>query len=670
MADGKFSRPRSPKQEADMTQVFTPITETEDLLNTIDAQPDLPPTRETTVIPSPVEEFSIPDSVFEPDPQPERYDDTSEEEDVPQKSSHRGKIIAISLCSVALGVLICIIAALSIFMSSGEDDGLILNNVTAAGVNIGGMTREEAAAALHRATDLTFTIEDMVIQMPDKTICLSPADTGAKLDIDALIEDAYNYGRTGTKQEQEEARRKALYSNHTIALLPYLGLDQDYIRQVLDDYGSTFNSTFTQSSFQIQGDKPILTGEDLDPNADCQALIVYVGTPGRHLVIEKVFNDVLDAYSFNTFLVEAKESAPQEDPKPVDLDKIFKEHCSEPVDAVMDKKTYVVTAETYGYTFDLDRAKELLAEAKPGSSIGIPFEMVKPAVVSGDLSNLMYRDVLGSFETPTTSDENRNNNLRLACAAINGMVLEPGDTFDYNKALGERTEEAGYKAAGAYANGQTVSELGGGICQVSSTLYYCTLIADLEIVTRSPHSYVSGYMPMGMDAAVSWGGPEFRFRNNTNYPIRIEAAVEGDQVQIRLLGTDEKDYYIKMEYEVIGTKYPVTVYEEYPSDNPKGYWDGQVIQTAYTGYVVKTFKCKYDKQTDELISRDFVVTSNYNKRDQVIVKIVDGQTTEPTAPTDPSNEDAETDTPTVPPTEPTTPPETQPPAEDSEDVTT
>ena len=146
--------------------------------------------------------------------------------------------------------------------------------------------------------------------------------------------------------------------------------------------------------------------------------------------------------------------------------------------------------------------------------------------------------------------------------------------------------------------------------------------------------------------------------------------MEGDQVKIRLLGTDEKDYYIEMEYEVIGTKYPVTVYEEYPSDNPKGYWDGQVIQTAYTGYVVKTFKCKYDKQSGNLISRDFVVTSNYNKRDQVIVKIVDGQPTEPTTPTDPSNEDGETDTPTAPPTEPTTPPTTPPPAEDTEDTTT
>ena len=114
MADGKFSRPRSPKQEADMTQVFTPITETEDLLNTIDAQPDLPTAQTATaVIPSPVvEEFAIPDSMFEPEPQPERYGSTNEKEETPKKKSRRGLIIAISLCSVALGVLICIIAAL------------------------------------------------------------------------------------------------------------------------------------------------------------------------------------------------------------------------------------------------------------------------------------------------------------------------------------------------------------------------------------------------------------------------------------------------------------------------------------------------------------------------------------------------------------------------------
>ena len=657
MAKGKFSKPRFTDHNEDLTQAFTPISETEAMLHSIDSDQMLSDMVTDDFASDPLSEYSIPEQDY-PDPINPQYNDSEEDEDYDDEESIFAKhktLILVSICSAVLVLLVGIIVGVSMFLNAAEDDGLILNNVTVAGVNIGGMTKEQAAATIRGVTNNTYTIKDMVINMPDQTLVLSPKDTGARLDVEAAVNAAYRYGRTGTKQEQKEAREKSLYGNHTIALLPYLNLDLDYIQSVLDDYGNNFNSTYAPSSYEFQGTKPVLTGEDFDPDADCEALIIHVGSPGRNLDIEKIYNEVLDAYSFNRFVVDAQESAPQEHPDPIDLDEIYKEYCSEPIDAVMDEDTFEVTPETYGYSFNLARAKELLAEAEPGSSFGIPMMLVEPAVLSDDLSGKMYRDVLGSFETPTTDDENRNSNLKLACAAIDGMVLEPGDIFDYNVALGERTEEAGYKGAAAYADGQTVSQIGGGICQVSSTLYYCTLEADLKIIKRSPHSYVSNYMPMGMDAAVSWGGPEFIFQNNTNYPIRIDAEVKNDKVCIKLVGTDEKDYYIKMEYEIIGTRYPDTVYEEYEKDNPKGYWDGQVIQTAYTGYSVKTYKCKYNKETDELISREFDVTSVYKHRDQVIVKIVEPEPTPPeTTPTDPTDPPQET-TPVVP---------TAPPSED------
>ena len=166
---------------------------------------------------------------------------------------------------------------------------------------------------------------------------------------------------------------------------------------------------------------------------------------------------------------------------------------------------------------------------------------------------------------------------------------------------------------------------------MSSTLYYCTLVADLEIVQRSPHSYVSSYMPMGMDATVSWGGPHFSFKNSTNYPIRIEAKVEDGLVKIQLIGTDEKDYYVEMDYEVIGSQSPDTIYQEMYPDNADGYKDGQVITTAYKGYTVRTYKLKYDKQTKELIEKVEDRVSKYKKRDKVIAKIVP-YPTQPPAP--------------------------------------
>lgn len=569
----------------------------------------------------------------------------------PKKKGNSRKIALIAICSVAVVLVIGLIAGVLYFTGLGGDDHLILNNVTVAGVNLGGMTKKEAKTAIHRATDLTYTSENMVIHLPDTTLELSPANTGAKLDVDAAVDAAYKYGRTGTKAEREKARADALTSEHPIALLNYLNLDLEYIRGQLDDYGSRFNSDYAPSSVTAEGDKPELDAskEGFDPEAPCQTLIIEMGNPGRYIDIEKLYNQVLDAYSFNKFEVTAEMTKEEELPEEINLAALYEEYCSEPVDAEMDKETYEVTPEIYGYGFDLDAAQAMLEEAVYGDTIELQMEYILPEVMGEELSGMLFRDVLGYYETAHTGDKNRNNNLTLACAALNGLVLEPGETFDYNKALGKRTAENGYKAAAAYSGGLTVQELGGGICQVSSTLYYCTLVADLEIVDRSPHSYVSSYMPMGMDATVSWGGPEFKFKNNTDYPIRIEAEVSGGYVKVKLIGTDEKDYYVKMEYEVVNTVYPITETVEIPADdNPNGYKDGQVIATAYTGYTVKTYKCKYDKETDELISRDFDRTSTYKYRNKQIASIV-AATEPPTQP--PAETTPPTEAPTTPPTE-------------------
>ena len=535
------------------------------------------------------------------------------------------KVLLISLCSVAVVLLIAVIIGVWFFLGWPTDDGLILNNVTVAGINLGGMTKEQASDALHRATDSTFTRQDMVVELPDTNLSFSPAETGAQLDVDAVIQAAYDYGRKGTYEEREQAKESSLSQVHHIALLPYLTLDTELIHSKLEEYGKAFNSDFTESSAVMEGNAPILDSgaEGFDPEAPCQTLVLYLGTPGRKLDMEKVYNDVLDAYSFNKFLVTTQMEEEEKLPAPIDLQALYAEHHSDCTEAVMDPETYEVTHEIYGYTFDLENAGIIMEYAKYGDTIRIDMEYILPEDTYESLAGMLFRDVLGEFQTEHTKDEKRNNNLTLACAAINGLILDPGETFDFNVVVGKRTAEAGYQSADAYSSGKTVKTLGGGVCQVSSTIYYCCLVADLEIVSRSPHSYVSSYMPMGTDATVSWGGPEFRFKNNTNYPIRIETEVADGYVKAKLIGTDEKDYYIKMESEVIGTRSPTTVYEEIPIDNnPEGYKDGQTISTAYKGYTVQPYKCKYDKETKELISREEDQLSKYKHRDKVIAKLV------------------------------------------------
>ncbi|MBQ7254767.1 MAG: VanW family protein [Oscillospiraceae bacterium] len=225
-------------------------------------------------------------------------------------------------------------------------------------------------------------------------------------------------------------------------------------------------------------------------------------------------------------------------------------------------------------------------------------------------------EVLASYDSPHTAIAPRTNNLILACNAINGTVLEPGEVFSFNKIVGERTAEKGYKEATVYAEGG-VSEpaLGGGVCQVASTIYLCALNADLEIVERTEHMYAVTYVPLGMDATIYWGSLDFKFRNSTSHPLLIRASVSGGKVHVQLLGTKESQNTVKMRYTVLTTTPWQTVEQK---DNTKEAGYRSVSVTPYTGYTVQTYKDRYDA-SGKLISSEKCAFSTYRKRDQVVI---------------------------------------------------
>lgn len=321
-------------------------------------------------------------------------------------------------------------------------------------------------------------------------------------------------------------------------------------------------------------------------------------------------------------------------PEPLDMAVILEGTGVDPVDATMDEKTFEVQEGSYGYGLDPKVAQALVDAADYGTTLELPFTRIPPEVLSTDLSGILFRDVLGSYTATSGSDPDRDQNLAKACQSINGIVLMPGERFSYNQALGERTEANGYRPGASYAGSETVYTVGGGICQVSSALYYCTLLADLEIIDRDCHGFAPSYMRLGTDATVSWGTLDFVFRNSMNYPIRIEATASGGSVTVQVLGTDDRNYYVEIESELLETYSYKTTYKEMSADNKDGYKDGDVIVSPYTGYDVKTYRCKYNKETKELISKEYEATSNYRKRDAVICKIVGSSgNTETTAPT-------------------------------------
>jgi len=652
---GKFSKPRNsdwyqddilqpvPVSPAAVSEVSDPVAEEADFSA---------PSAEVSEVPSAPAEDSY-EEVTPDAPEAEDFFDTPEYTNPKRKksgfSSNRfTKVLLICLCSVLVVALVGGIGAFAYVSAVDPNDGKILNNVSVAGINIGNMTKAEAKAALKAATDNTYSTQPMVIKFPGGQIELAPGDTGAKLNVNAVIDAAYEYGRTGTKEEREQALAASMNAEHPIALLPYLNLNLDYIRQQLDAYAGSFHSIYEPSSVTLEGEMPILDANDENFKADapCQNLIINLGSPGRNVDANEAYKMVLDAYSFNKFLVDVRMGDAEQMPEPIDIEAVADLYITEPKDAIINSETYEVIMEVYGYGFDLDYAKMLMETSSYGDIISIPMSMIAPKVSGVTARDTYFRDILCEFKTEHTNNTKRNVNLDLASKAVNGTILDPGEEFDFNTVVGKRTSEKGYQYAPAYSSGKTVATLGGGICQVSSTIYYCCLIADLEIINRQPHSFVSSYMPLGTDATVSWGGPDFTFKNNTDYPIRIETWVADGYVHCKLLGTDTKSYYVEMETDVLYYTNYDEVTEVYPENNSEGYYDGEVIQTPYRGVAVQTYKLKYDKETKELISREEDQKSVYKKRDRIVVSIEKAKEPEPTPTPTPTPDPEPTPTPT------------------------
>lgn len=585
-----------------------------------------------------------------------------------QQIARNRKILIISICAAVLLILIGVIVLMIATMDTDEDDGRILSNVYAGGVNLGGMTVDEAKSALHLATDSTFARKDMVIRLPDDSIVLSPSDTGAKLDVDAVVDAAYSYGRTGSESDFAQAKKDAAATSHTIALLPYLNLDLPYIQGVIEDFCDSYSSVMTQPTAKLEGERPEFDPKNPDRSVEHQLLVITMGTPDYVLDVEDLYDRVLDAYSLNELSVSYEAPALTEPDLP-DAQALFNEFCTEAQDAVIDEVTFEVTPEVYGYGFDIDEVSQLIAQAEYGDVIEIELDFLLPHVTQDDLSGELFLDTLASYISinSASNSTSRNTNLKLSCEALDGYVIKDGEEFSFNELLGRLTAEKGYKKAPAIVNGEEVSTLGGGVSQTASALYYCALQADLEILERHNHTYAVSFVPLGFDANVEWGSKDLRFRNNTGNPLRICASASDGTVSIELVGTDSRSYTVELQSQIVAELTPETIYQTMAKDNILGYKDGDVLVEPITGYVIDTYMNRLDKTTGALLTTKSIDTAHYSKRDQQVVAIEPDTTiipdptvpvtpTDPTAPVDPTDPSVPADPdPTDPVEQPTEP---------------
>ena len=613
---GKFSLPRFPQEDLDATQEL----------------PQLPDEFE------PIGEDPIPDYDYhleeasQPEYQPEYSGEYDPEEELPEDFidvalrilkdlpgffvQHKTKFL-LGACALILVVLIGFIGSFA-FQTRDPYDEKILNNLVVVDVLVGGMTKDQAITTLNTNLASRYTTQPMIIQLGDETIRLEPSETGAKLNVQAAVEAAYAFGRTGSQADKEQDYQTSLSGNYVISALPYLELDKDFIRKTLEDFETACASELTQTTYTLEGEVSSLSTEVFNPAASGQTLVITLGTPQVDFDAETLYEKVLDAYSMGQFHLTESGPVTTQEPDPIDLDAIYEEFYLEPVAPTLDMTDFTAIPGSYGRDFDLAAAKLLLADAQPGDELRIPMTYPTP---EGDPTEVLYRDTLGTWSTSAPSDENWKQNMRLACKAINGVTLNPGETFSFNAVIGQPTEAQGYVAAPICGTPELGGNLGEGVCQVASTLYVAALLSELDVTSRTAHAIPMTNVERGLDADIQWGSADLIFRNSSIYPIRIEAELSGGTMNVKIIGTDMRSYRTDMAVSVSETVQPKIIYEEFSYDNAESYRDGDVIQEGRDGSQVKTYRCRYDKQSGNLVARDYIATSTYASQDKIIARV-------------------------------------------------
>ena len=561
-----------------------------------------------------------------------------EPEEEPVRRGVSGGIMAAIVGGALVLLAVVIFFGYGLVLKGGDT---IYPNVFVAGINVGGMTSEEAVAAVADAVAASYSSATLDVQLPDRTLSFTPDQTNVALDADEAIAEAMAYGRSGNPFSAVLNYFSCRSNERYIDLQTVLNLDTDYIRNRIDELAQEVETTLSPSK--------------VDVNEAAGTITVQVGYPDRQLDTEGLYEAVYNAFMNSDFTTLTWDY--QETPcELVDLTPYYEQYCTEVQNAEYDEETHTISEEVPGYGFDLEAAQQQLATAEPGSTVVIQMEDIEPEVTKLDLSSEMFGTALHKVSTKYAVNSNRTNNLDLACKAINGTILNPGEIFSFNDVVGERTAAKGYLPATVFVTGgASESELGGGVCQVTSSIYYCSLFLNLEQVHREPHMYVVDYVDLGMDATVYWGSIDYQFKNTLDYPIKIQANIDGGAVNITFWGAEELDFTVETDYEILET-YPWTTVEQVDKTKPVGYRERTV--SPYTGYKVVAYITVKDLDGNVLESRE--VYSTYRKRDQVYVV---GPAEEVPDPDDPTTDP---DDPTTDPDDPLNPDDPLAPSEDDD----
>lgn len=445
---------------------------------------------------------------------------------------------------------------------SGTDR--ILPGTTVNDIDLSGMTLDEATAALKADAEARCSASEFTVSFEDKQYQINVGDA-LTLDYEAAAKDAFNEGNPSFFQ-RGIARINAYFSgSHTDR--PPVAVNDEALHERIEKSGLLNAATAPKDTYQLEDEKLILTtgaAKKPDEAGLKKRLILAVQT--------KDFKNAIPCPAVSNDLEN--------------LEQIYKEVHTEPQNATLDRDNdYAIKKAVTGVDFDKENAKKILLETKEGDVSKIDLTYTQPEINTQELKERLFADNLSSYATKVTGRSNRLTNVALAARKCNGTILLSGEEFSFNHTVGAQNAKTGFKKAGATLNGKPVQAYGGGICQVSSTIFAAALFANLEIVERWEHDYVSSYIAAGMDAAVAWNELDFRIANNTSFPIRIDVDYQNGYLTVTIRGTRTDDTFVRVRTETLDTSSPewleVDTYRNVYTDNKSQLFTEKIAHSAY-----------------------------------------------------------------------------------------
>lgn len=449
--------------------------------------------------------------------------DPTQPKAVPEKKTGRARRGMLTFV-VVLCVLTLLVCAAAVWGYVISVDGRNFSNVYIDGVFVGGLTEEESLLALEQAGWGGEDSRSLAVSLPAGVgFTVDAVRAGAALDREQAVAAAHRYGRGGGVFSCLYRYLFSHISAYDVCQAEQ-PLDREYLLHCIESGQTRLNNRLARTAWAA--------------DLGSAKLVLLKGAGGVELDTDALEQAVVEA--LRSGKTELRFDALRAEPAAPDFDALLAELSVEPEDAYFTEE-FEVVPEVVGCEFDVAEALRIWQETPLGEQAVVPLTLLQPEVTAASLEAMLYRDVLGvqtTYYTWSTAD--RIHNIRLAAEKINGVVLLPGESFSYNDTVGQRTVEAGFRIAKAYSDGEEVDALGGGICQVSSTLYCATMYAQLKTLSRTNHYFKVGYLDYGLDATVSWGQPDFRFRNNRDYPIMIQAYLNEDEesLTVEIWGTD------------------------------------------------------------------------------------------------------------------------------------